>query len=62
MSLYSKQVIYCNACGKKMEEEIPKVIGGISGFKVCGFDCMREMRWRETLSIMNRPYHPREGS
>ena len=61
MGIYSKQVIYCNACGKKMEEEIPKVIGGcFSGFKVCTLECMREIQWRETLSIMNRPYHPHE--
>ena len=59
MSIYSKQVIYRNACGKRMEEAIPNVIG--REFKVCSMDCIRGIQWRETLSIMNRPYHPREA-
>jgi len=55
---YSKQVIYCNACGKKMMEELPRVIG--KEFKVCSSDCLQEIRWRETLSIMGEEYSKRQ--
>ena len=58
MGLYSKQVCYCTACGKKMEVELPQVIG--REWKVCSLECHREIEWRVALSIMNKPYHPPE--
>jgi len=56
--MYSKQKIFCNACGVEMFKEIPRVIGGYSGFKVCSQACIREMRWREALSILGNEYRP----
>ena len=38
-----------------MYEEIPKVIG--KEFKCCSMECVREMQWRETLSIMGKEYY-----
>jgi hypothetical protein len=57
-SMYSKQVIYCNACGKRMVTEIPKVFG--REFKCCSSECIQEMQWRETLSIMGKEYYPKK--
>ena len=34
--------------------EYPKVFGG--KYKVCSPECIREIRWRESLSIMNEEY------
>lgn len=34
--------------------EIHKVYG--RNFRVCSIECVKEMQWRETLSIMNKPY------
>lgn len=57
--IYSKQKIFCNCCGLEMFEEIPRVMGGqYFGFKICSKKCAKEMRWRETLSIMNKEYYP----
>lgn len=56
MSLFSKQIIYCNACGKKMLEILPHVIGRT--YKVCSLACNREMNWRDTLSTLGKPYTP----
>lgn len=56
MSLYSKQKIFCNSCGKEMFEELPRVYG--NHFKVCDRKCAREMDWRETLSILGKEYYP----
>lgn len=60
MIFYSKQVIYCNACGKRMEDKIPKVIGRT--FRCCSPECLREMEWRETLSILGKEYYPKPSS
>jgi hypothetical protein len=57
MNLYSKQIIYCNNCGAQMNVAIPQAIG--TTFKVCSMECLREYKWKETLSIMNQEYYPR---
>ena len=28
------------------------------GWRVCSTRCVREIRWKETLSIMGKEYHP----
>lgn len=59
MSLFSKQKIFCNCCGLEMLIEYSKVLGGsFLGYKVCSAKCVREIRWRETLSIMGKEYYP----
>jgi hypothetical protein len=55
MSLYSEQQIFCNACGKEMHRILP---GMGKTYKVCTVECLREMQWREVLSIMGKPYRP----
>ena len=56
--MYSKQVIYCNACGAKLEMELPNVIG--REFRCCSPECVKEMEWRATLSILGVEYYPRK--
>lgn len=59
MSVYSKQKFYCNACGKELFCTINQMMGGkFLGGKVCSPTCVREFRWRETLSIMGTEYYP----
>jgi hypothetical protein len=59
MSLYSKQQIFCNCCGKECFTELP---GGMMGggrtfvYLVCTVECLREMRRRETNSILGKEY------
>lgn len=57
--LYSKQKFFCNACGKEMFCEATAVMGGaLLRWRVCSVACIREIRWRETLSIMGAEYYP----
>ena len=53
--IYSKQKIFCNACGIEILSEFPKIIG--RQFKVCSMKCLKEIEWRNTLSIINQEYH-----
>ena len=57
MPLYSKQKIFCNACGKEFEKEYPLIIG--LKFKVCSHECVKEMEWRHALSIVGEEYKER---
>jgi hypothetical protein len=54
MSLWSKQFLFCNICGKEFEIEIPRSLG--KNCKVCTIECLEEYKWRETLSIMGKSY------
>lgn len=58
--LYSKQKWFCNNCGA--EQNAPMVVGSpgcIGGkWKTCSNTCLREVMWKETLSIMGREYYP----
>lgn len=60
MSFYSPQEWYCNCCGKRMHTSpCNAMIGGFQlGYKVCSSECSREMRWRDTLSMMGKEYYP----
>lgn len=56
MSLFSKQQFFCNACGKEVFVTCQGMLG--SFWKVCSTDCLREVKWREVCSIMNKEYYP----
>ena len=60
MSRFSKQTFFCNACGKEMYTDCCGMMGGGPTLKwrVCSAKCIREVRWRETLSIMGKEYYP----
>lgn len=60
MSLFSPQKWYCNACGKEMfTPPCNALTGGFRlGYKVCSMECCKEMQWRDTLSVMGKPYRP----
>lgn len=56
---YSKQKFFCNCCGKEMFVPCMGMMGSkFLGWKVCSTECVREIRWKETLSIMNKEYYP----
>ena len=57
---YSKQKIFCNTCGKGMLVEFPKIIG--TNFKVCSSECLSEIKWRLSLSILGSAYESRPDS
>jgi hypothetical protein len=52
--MYSKQKVFCNCCGKELYIELPRMVG--KEFRCCSMECVREMNWRHTLSIMNKEY------
>ena len=55
---YSKQQLFCNACGKELFIELPHALGGkFLGYRVYSSKCVREIRWREACSIMNKEYY-----
>jgi hypothetical protein len=59
MSLWSKQIFYCNCCGKEMFCGANNVMGSnFLGWKVCSIGCVREIRWKETLSLLGKEYYP----
>lgn len=57
MSLFSKQKWFCNICGKEQFSVLPsnKYVGAMT----CSTECVREFRWRETLSILGKEYYPK---
>jgi hypothetical protein len=57
---YSPQEWYCNNCGKRMDTPpCTAMIGGFMlGYKVCSAECSREMQWKDTLSLLGKPYRP----
>jgi hypothetical protein len=57
MSLFSKQKLFCNICGKEIEEEYNQIIG--RNCRVCSEECLDEFRWRDTLSMLGKEYRPR---
>jgi hypothetical protein len=48
-------MIFCNACGRAIFCTLP-IIG--ETYKVCSTECLREIKWRESLSIMGENYYP----
>lgn len=58
MSIYSKQKWFCNNCGQEQFSEIPRSLG--STHKCCSMDCVKEMSWKETLSILGKEYYKQE--
>lgn len=58
--LFSKQKFFCNCCGKECFCTESGMLGGTRTmpWRICSTECMREIRWRETLSIMNKEYYP----
>lgn len=60
MPLFSKQIWYCNACGRQQTEAPSKAVGRTS--KCCSIECHREMEWRETLSVLGKDYYPRHAN
>lgn len=57
--MMSKQKFFCNCCGKEMFVTCTQVMGSkFLGWRVCSSACVREIRWRETLSIMGKEYYP----
>ncbi len=53
----NKPKIFCNACG--LEVDIDKSMGGsFLGYRVCSPKCVREARWRDTLSNLRKEYRP----
>jgi len=57
--LYSKQNWYCNSCGKlQISDLVNQYFGGkFLGFAVCSKECVDEIRWKQTLSIMGSEYY-----
>lgn len=52
--LWSKQKIFCNACGKEQN----KILPGIGkDYKVCSIRCLKEMQYRQMLSMLAKEYH-----
>lgn len=59
MAGFSKQELFCSICGTKYLADVSAVWQGFK-FAVCGEVCFNEKKYRETLSILNLPYKPRE--
>lgn len=55
---YGKQVVYCNACGKRLHVELPRVIG--REWRVCSIGCLNSMNLRSAASISGHSTEPPE--
>lgn len=53
MSYFSKQKVFCQACGKEFETDFLTFKG-----MVCGLSCFKELEWRKVLSILRKEYYP----
>ncbi len=56
----SNQTWFCNNCGRKMfSPPAGAFLGGFgTHYSVCTIECSREMRWKDTLSMMGKEYYP----
>ena len=52
MSLYSKQKLFCRACGKEFETDFVSYHG-----EVCGRRCYQELDWKRFLSTIGKEYY-----
>ncbi len=57
MTIYSKQITYCMACGKEMRTDFTLWKG-----QVCDKECFEEIEWRKILSMLGKEYYPRTKS
>lgn len=53
--LFSKQKVHCNTCGVGFETNFNKHDG-----RFCSDKCWKEGQWRRTLSVLGKPYSPKE--
>jgi len=49
--IFSKQIMYCNTCGKELSTDFSKYEG-----RFCNSTCSEEFNWRKTLSMLGKPY------
>ena len=61
MSLFSKQLVYCHNCGVEFKTNF-NGDGGYGNGECCCRDCAEELKWKKTLSILGKEYHPRGGN
>lgn len=54
--IFSNQKWFCICCGKELFSPFVHAMG--RKYKVCSYECLREMDWRETLCIMGKDYYP----
>lgn len=54
---FSSMKFYCNACGKECNCKATWAIG--RDWKVCSVDCLSEIQWRVTLSLLGKEYKER---
>lgn len=53
------QKLFCQICGKEFETSFgASYTGRAWHHRCCSTLCWKEYEWRQTLAIMNRPYHP----
>lgn len=57
MALFGNMPWFCNCCGKEMSTSCHGAMG--RSWRVCSLECVREMGWRETLSILGKEYYPK---
>jgi hypothetical protein len=57
-----KTSLYCNVCGKKFLHNFQLAADNPLGGQVCSMECVRELNWRKTLSILGKEYSPRKNS
>lgn len=53
MSIYTKQKVFCQTCGKQFETTFQSF-----GGEVCGRNCFEELQWRKILSNLGKEYYP----
>lgn len=51
--MFSKQKVFCNACGKEFETTF-----GFYGGNVCSSNCYDEIKWKKILSLLDKEYRP----
>lgn len=54
MAIWGLMPWICNCCGKKMYTTYNEAMG--RNWRVCSFECLREMDLREANSIMGKDY------
>jgi len=58
--IFSSQKWFCTCCGKEKYSQMPNALGRF--WKVCSYECLEEIKWRETLSSLGKEYYQKNQS
>ena len=58
---YTEQTVHCRICGKQYATDFRSSRTQGADGSCCSLACTNELWWRRVLSLLGKPYRPRNG-